>query len=158
MTASPWTDDRIDRMKALWREGRTAEAISLDLGSGISRSAVLGKVHRLGLSAGGHGTTPVIKTPVSKKPTRSAPNSTVEPPCPVPVEPPEFDVPTAGLTTILSVRRLECRWPYGEPEDHDFRLCGRRVERGAFCGAHAGIGYRPPPGGPQALMALAGLA
>ncbi|MBU2127318.1 MAG: GcrA family cell cycle regulator [Alphaproteobacteria bacterium] len=145
-------------MKALWREGRTAEAISLDLGSGISRNAVLGKVHRLGLSAGGHGATPVIKTLVSKRPTRSAPKPTVKSLCLAPVEHPEFDVPAEGLTTILSVRRLECRWPYGEPKDHDFKLCGRRVERGSFCGAHAGIGYRQSPGGRQALMALAGLA
>jgi GcrA cell cycle regulator len=52
MTASAWTDDRIGRLKILWIEGRTAEQIARILGAGITRSAVLGKVHRLGLSAG----------------------------------------------------------------------------------------------------------
>ena len=47
-----WTEDRIKRLRSLWREGRTAESISRDLGAGISRSAVLGKLHRLGLSTG----------------------------------------------------------------------------------------------------------
>ncbi len=45
-----WTDERIDRLKAMWAEGKTASAIAEDLG-GVSRNAVIGKAHRLGLDS-----------------------------------------------------------------------------------------------------------
>jgi GcrA cell cycle regulator len=45
-----WTDERIERLKAMWTEGKTASAIAEELG-GVSRNAVIGKAHRLGLDA-----------------------------------------------------------------------------------------------------------
>ncbi len=67
-----WTDERIDRLKALWTEGNTASQIADDLG-GVSRNAVIGKAHRLGLEArpspvktgdaGKARTAPVVATP-----------------------------------------------------------------------------------------------
>ncbi len=45
-----WTDERIDRLKAMWAEGATASQIAEDLG-GVSRNAVIGKAHRLGLES-----------------------------------------------------------------------------------------------------------
>ena len=45
-----WTDERIDRLKAMWSEGATASQIAEDLG-GVSRNAVIGKAHRLGLDS-----------------------------------------------------------------------------------------------------------
>jgi GcrA cell cycle regulator len=45
-----WTDERIDRLKAMWADGSTASQIAEDLG-GVSRNAVIGKAHRLGLES-----------------------------------------------------------------------------------------------------------
>lgn len=45
-----WTDDRVERLSTLWLEGRSASQIAAELGEGVSRNAVIGKVHRLGLS------------------------------------------------------------------------------------------------------------
>ncbi|WP_237477934.1 GcrA family cell cycle regulator [Lichenibacterium dinghuense] len=45
-----WTDERVERLSALWLEGRSASQIAIELGGGVSRNAVIGKVHRLGLS------------------------------------------------------------------------------------------------------------
>src|SRR5687767_10509810 len=45
-----WTDERIDRLKSMWAEGSTASQIAEDLG-GVSRNAVIGKAHRLGLES-----------------------------------------------------------------------------------------------------------
>ena len=45
-----WTEERIDRLKAMWTEGATASQIADELG-GVSRNAVIGKAHRLGLEA-----------------------------------------------------------------------------------------------------------
>ena len=45
-----WTDERIDRLKKLWSKGVTASQIADELG-GVSRNAVIGKAHRLGLQS-----------------------------------------------------------------------------------------------------------
>ena len=52
---SAWTQARINLLKRLWPEGRSAETIALELGGGLTRNAVLGKVARLGLSEGRTG-------------------------------------------------------------------------------------------------------
>jgi GcrA cell cycle regulator len=59
-----WTDERVDLLSRLWLEGRSASQIAAALGSGLTRNAVIGKVHRLGLAGR-------VKAP---PPTRSADN------------------------------------------------------------------------------------
>ncbi|MFA4952342.1 GcrA family cell cycle regulator [Brevundimonas sp.] len=148
MIASAWTEDRIDRLRTLWLEGRTADVISQDLGCGISRSAVLGKVYRLGLSAGRTSRTPKVSAPKARTPVRvaqPAPNRAATP-LASPEPPPE---PQCGTRTILSVGRTDCRWPLGDPLQPGFSLCGGPVARGAFCVEHAEIAYRPRPHMPQ---------
>ena len=44
-----WTDERVETLKRMWAEGQSASAIAKELG-GVTRNAVIGKVHRLGLS------------------------------------------------------------------------------------------------------------
>ncbi len=53
----PWTDERVETLKKLWIEGQSASQIAKTLG-GVTRNAVIGKVHRLGLSNRGAGTAP----------------------------------------------------------------------------------------------------
>lgn len=147
-----WTEDRIGRLKRLWREGRTAESISHDLGAGISRSAVLGKVHRLGLSVGRAKQSPCDKTPRRKR-ASARPQPAADAPAEdrlMPAAP-----STSGRRTVLTARRGDCRWPFGDPRQPGFSLCGRPVCRGAFCAAHAAIAYR---GAPQTFEQLARLA
>src|SRR4029079_6938027 len=48
--ALPWTDARIAHLKMRWSQGVTAQRIARELGGGISRCAVLGKIHRLGFA------------------------------------------------------------------------------------------------------------
>ncbi|WP_312084829.1 GcrA family cell cycle regulator [Brevundimonas sp.] len=133
---SAWTQDRINLLKRLWSEGRSAETIALELGGGLTRNAVLGKVARLGLSEGRTGARPRREAAHRVRP----------------------EPPPDGAATILSVRRTDCRWPYGEPGDPAFSLCGRPSERGAFCAAHAAIAYRPAPLSVEDLLHLADLA
>lgn len=45
-----WTDERVEALKAMWADGKSASQIAKELGGGVSRNAVIGKVHRLGLS------------------------------------------------------------------------------------------------------------
>ena len=44
-----WTDERVETLKKMWSEGQSASQIAKELG-GVTRNAVIGKVHRLGLS------------------------------------------------------------------------------------------------------------
>lgn len=160
MSASAWTTDRVERLRALWAEGRTAEQIARELDHGISRSAVLGKVYRLGLSEGRPGRSVARKRP-PRRPRRSPgtadPSLAAPPPGGPAVDAGWIPGPPADGPDILSVRRGQCRWPYGEPEA-GLVFCGQAVARGVFCAAHARLGYREPREGAAALLALAGLA
>ena len=153
MTATAWTDDRINRLKTLWLEGKTAEEVSRDLGCGISRSAVLGKVYRLGLSAGRTPKTPKVSAPKAPPQVRTA--EPLPSRAPVPSLSPQLQ---GGTRTILSVGRSDCRWPLGDPLQPGFSLCGCPVARGSFCDAHARVAYRPVPETPRSLGRLARLS
>lgn len=158
MTASAWTEERVARLKTLWREGRTAEQIAAELQNGITRSAVLGKVHRLGLSTGRPRTAVPRRAPPkgSPRPGGAAPARCTLRPTPPAGPRPAVDLPSGGFS-ILTVRRGQCRWPYGDPET-GLSFCGRPVARGAFCAGHAAVGYRTPAAGLVSLLALAELA
>lgn len=149
---SSWTDDRIEVLTQLWREGRSAAAIARDLG-GITRNAVLGKVHRLGLSGRSAPARPGnrrARPPKAERPARVRPSPGPRT-WPAAVEP----APEAGTADIVSVGAHACRWPLGDPKAPGFRLCGRRAERGAYCAAHGALAYRPTPR--DHLLKLAGL-
>lgn len=80
-----WTDERIDKLKRLWEQGMTASQIADALGEGVSRNAVIGKAHRLGLQS---RPSPVKAVEASDAPAAapaSAPAaSAAAPPPPVP--------------------------------------------------------------------------
>ena len=166
MTVSIWTEDRILRLTALWLEGRTAAAIACDLGRGVSRCAVLGKVYRLGLARGPEArharpvTPPCVKQrreavaasrPVAWSPGAVKGRSMIGPSAALLAAPP---APTA---TILSVRAGQCRWPYGCSGEATFGLCGRPVARGAFCAAHAAVGYQKRSCTAESLLRMVGI-
>ena len=50
-----WTEERVKKLTLLWRSGNSASKIAIELGEGVSRNAVIGKIHRLGLSERGSG-------------------------------------------------------------------------------------------------------
>lgn len=152
MTASAWTEDRIGRLKTLWLEGRSAAQIARDLDHGITRSAVLGKVHRLGLSAGrARSRASAVSRPSPPRDRTTRPAAAVQ------AFAGPASTPGHGQATLMSVRRCECRWPYGDPKGQDFSLCGRPVARGAFCEPHAAVAYRPVRQSPESLETLARL-
>jgi GcrA cell cycle regulator len=77
-----WTDDRVEVLKKMWGEGQSASQIAKELG-GVTRNAVIGKVHRLGLSnrAGSSSAATAKKEakPKATSKTTSAPKTKVEP-------------------------------------------------------------------------------
>ena len=89
-----WTDERIDRLKSLWSQGMTASQIADELG-GVSRNAVIGKAHRLGLQSRPSPVKPneeeeasADPAPTAKtKPEPAAPKAAAPVPTPEPVRP-----------------------------------------------------------------------
>ena len=69
-----WTDERVEILKTMWGEGKSASQIAKELG-GVTRNAVIGKVHRLGLSNrnGGGGTSGATAAPAAAKPAAAPP-------------------------------------------------------------------------------------
>src|ERR1044072_7176568 len=69
MESMDWTEERVELLKKLWLEGLSASQIAGILGEGVTRNAVIGKVHRLKLS----GRANPASTPRARTPGRSAP-------------------------------------------------------------------------------------
>lgn len=83
-----WTDERVELLKKLWMEGLSASQIAGELGEGVTRNAVIGKVHRLKLSA-------------RAKPTNTAPRAR---PAARPAAPRRVSSPAAGMSTHMSAK------------------------------------------------------
>jgi len=75
-----WTDDRVETLKAMWAEGKSASQIAKELG-GVTRNAVIGKVHRLGLSNRGPNGDRLDEAegPASAEPPAPEPEPAIEP-------------------------------------------------------------------------------
>ncbi|MFD2227168.1 GcrA family cell cycle regulator, partial [Microvirga arabica] len=141
-----WTDERVELLKKLWTDGLSASQIAAELGN-VTRNAVIGKVHRLGLSGRAKDAKPAASAAAARprKATRapSAPaplppqphiNNVVVAPIalqPVTQEPSvyvedDLAVPVSERVTIMDLRESMCRWPMGDPTKPEFRFCGAR--------------------------------
>ncbi|GGE92902.1 GcrA cell cycle regulator [Stappia taiwanensis] len=164
-----WTSERVDLLKKLWSDGLSASQIAAELG-GVTRNAVIGKVHRLGLSGRAKAPSSAQK---SRKVAKSAPtqdNTAVEeaPSAPTPSAPqsigatalkaeaapvaapePEAQpvaelVPIAKRATILTLTERTCKWPIGDPTKEDFYFCGHPSNPGVpYCAYHCRVAYQP---------------
>ncbi|WP_438955353.1 GcrA family cell cycle regulator [Cognatiyoonia sp.] len=91
-----WTDDRVETLKRMWGEGQSASQIAKELG-GVTRNAVIGKVHRLGLSnragSGGNAGKAAAKEKAPSKPAtpKAPPKAKAEPASKPKKEEPELD-------------------------------------------------------------------
>ena len=145
-----WTDERVETLKKLWLDGLSASQIAKQLG-GVTRNAVIGKVHRLGLS--GRATPsqpqrPVFKAPRAPRPAAAAaapiaPRRAIEPSLAQPPAP-AFFAEEPGSATVLTLGAHMCKWPIGDPSSDGFTFCGRRSDReGPYCMEHARVAYQP---------------
>ena len=158
-----WTDERVELLKRLWSEGLSASQIAGRLG-GVTRNAVIGKVHRLGLS--GRATTSRIKShrprprianaaaakrqarpntrfPANGNPTIRALYTPESEPFTPSVE--ELVIPVNERKTIQTLTGSCCRWPIGDPQLAEFHFCGREKVPGLpYCEHHARRAFQPP--------------
>lgn len=156
-----WTDERVELLKKLWTDGLSASQIATELGN-VTRNAVIGKVHRLGLSgrakdkaaaaqrprkAARAPSAPVAIPPQSRTNVVMAP--IVRPPVVLRAEPmipveDDMAIAVSERVTIMELRESMCRWPMGDPTKAEFRFCGARSITGLpYCEHHAQIAYQP---------------
>ena len=150
-----WTDERVEQLKALWGQGSSASQIAKILG-GVTRNAVIGKAHRLGLSGSAKPAQPrperrereATETPRHRSPSTSEPRSTprlVVPPTPPAPLMEELVVPPENeRVSLLKLNEKMCKWPIGNPGDATFRFCGRSSHPGLpYCAEHGARAYQP---------------
>lgn len=159
-----WTDERVELLKKLWSDGLSASQIAGELG-GITRNAVIGKVHRLGLS--GRAKAPSSTAPRQRKPrttaaqfnrpaTRTAARGNTalatqtvayaEALLEIEAEPELIDniIPIGQRCTILQLNDATCHWPLGDPSSADFSFCGGNTVTGRpYCTYHCRVAYQP---------------
>jgi len=142
-----WTEERVTLLRKLWAEGLSASQIAKQLG-GVTRNAVIGKVHRLGLAGRATPSRP------AKRPVRPARPRVIGPTAPrlrpatsmptvvIPdLEPLKLEDGSAA--NVLTLRDSMCKFPIGDPNDADFAFCGRGVATGPYCADHAQLAYQP---------------
>ena len=133
-----WTEERVEQLKQLWTEGLSASQIARVLG-GVTRNAVIGKVHRLGL-AGRAGPAR------AERPRTTVTHRTVRVAAPEPeiIEQDPLVLDDGKFATVLTINDRMCRWPIGDPSANEFHFCGRNPKAGSpYCEAHARKAYQP---------------
>ena len=157
-----WTDDRVAKLSKLWADGLSASQIAGELG-GVTRNAVIGKVHRLGLSgrakpAGGGGAK-ARRKPASRaggggsyqraRPSaRSVGNTALKADVDVQVRPKPVEdivVPLSKKITLLELTEETCKWPTGDPTRPGFSFCGHKAQEDKpYCQFHSKLAFQPP--------------
>ncbi|MFA7603473.1 MAG: GcrA family cell cycle regulator [Novosphingobium sp.] len=149
-----WTDERIEKLTKMWEGGATASQIAEELG-GVSRNAVIGKAHRLGLKARPSPVKPSDKAeasaaPAAKpaRPTAETPRAEVAPPRPADTPAPPRPAPPPAAAPAAAARPAGTAAPAAPPQQ---RIVS--VGPGGFLRQGPGDQQAPiPPAPPRRLV------
>lgn len=143
----PWNEERFETAKELWLKGESATAISKRLNAGLSRSAVLGKMHRAGL---GREHKPPLQRAGSLRPQRASTSHfgaffAGAQPVTAPIQlPPELRRPSADLIPLEALNAHTCKWPIGDPATDGFGFCGALKDLDVvYCPEHEKLAVEP---------------
>ena len=142
-----WTDETVEELRKLWDKGLTANEIAKVLG--VTKNAIVGKVHRLCLKA---RPSPIKLKGENEQVVVQAPEvETIEEAEEAPIDNTvELTLQEANIAPTTSGNKVKlveldshtCRWPIGDPRDDDFGFCGKKVRTGqTYCDEHAAMAY-----------------
>jgi GcrA cell cycle regulator len=153
---STWTEAQIEQLKTLWSDGSSATDIAKLMGL-ASRSAVLGKIHRLKLPKRREAWKPVApprsaveleahsereRERMRERRARKRMRLLASPRL-VPDAPPSL-VLECRPCSLLELTRERCHWPMGEPDEPGFHFCGgTALAEKPYCHGHCLIAYKP---------------
>lgn len=138
-----WPPERIELLKQLWAEGLSASQIAAEFG--LTRNAIIGKVHRLGLEKRGRGQN-MARRPRTVRTTPFKALPAIVKSVPLPPEP-ELP-PSCAPVTLMQLEDRQCRWPVGD------LYCGAPADK-SWCTYHARLARRGASGPrPIALGAI----
>jgi len=138
-----WTEEKVSKLKELWGKGNTASQIAEIIG-GISRNAVIGKAHRLNLSAKIKTRTATsnknFETSIDENNTKSRRGrkskfrSFII----------EKDFEPENPKQLEELDENSCKWPIGHPDEKEFYFCGRSsLKDFSYCKLHLLYAYQP---------------
>ena len=152
-----WTEERVEQLKKLWTEGLSASQIAKRLGD-VTRNAVIGKVHRLGLEPRAEPQRKNIAVGQLDGSILSVSYSGNLAFKETPVDDIEYtknhDILQSNIhsldqssdqfaVTILNLTENHCKWPQGDPGTEDFHFCGHQPLSGMpYCEDHAKKAYK----------------
>ena len=157
MSESGWSETRVTTLSKLWLDGLSASQIAKQLG-GVTRNAVIGKVHRLGLSGRAKSASSGVPRPrKARAPSHmlrigrgairgnTALAHAYEIETEAEAELIDNIIPIGQRRTILELTEQTCRWPVGDPGSGDFFYCGgNTLSSLPYCAYHARVAYQPP--------------
>lgn len=148
-----WTDERVELLKTLHAEGLSAREIANRLACGCTRSAIIGKIHRLGLHRAGRMAHDdrirrVLKgkgASLKKERARKATAARVVPlPSLTPIPLPPEEKP-ASVVKFEDLAPGHCRYGHGDPRTPEFGFCGKpKIEGLPYCAHHVRVCYAEP--------------
>jgi GcrA cell cycle regulator len=123
---SVWDKEKLEQLSRLWAEGLPITKIGLELG--VSRNAIAGKAHRLGL--------PKRNSPISKLGDARKNQAKT-----VPLDN-QKELPLKLLLRNVEWSRNACCWPFGDPKLPGFKFCGVSIVPGRpYCEEHSLLAY-----------------
>ena len=129
-----WTEDRVEKLRELWDKGLSASQIAKELAEGVTRNAVIGKAHRMGLAS--------RPSPVKSDPAKRAAASAKKKAAPK-KEPAKAAAPINGKISILDLTESMCKWPIGHPGEENFHFCGKPSQPTfPYCASHCVEAYQ----------------
>lgn len=162
---SDWSNADIARVKAMWRKGATAAEIAAALGNGLTRGAVLGKIHRLGLKRVEEGGAKPRSAPSARVRKPATANRKAQAPLrtTAKIKPAPRKVEPEGPMPIWALGQCQCRWPIGNLLDPPGLFCAAVTAGGSsWCPIHEQMVYtgsaRPRPETASAGARMVGVA